>query len=103
MARYCLFGLTSGLIPCPAAVTVMLICIHLKALTLGATMVVSFSAGLVVTLVNVGAGAALSVRHATNHWSGFNNIVRKAPFLSSMLIGIVGLYMGIHGALGIIY
>lgn len=30
-----LFGLTGGLIPCPAAITVLLICIQLKALTLG--------------------------------------------------------------------
>ena len=28
-----LFGLTGGLIPCPAAITVLLICIQLKALT----------------------------------------------------------------------
>ena len=40
-----LFGLTGGLIPCPAAITVLLICIQLKALTLGATLVVSFSLG----------------------------------------------------------
>ena len=40
-----LFGLTGGLIPCPAAITVLLICIQLKALTLGATLVVSFSIG----------------------------------------------------------
>ncbi len=36
-----LFGLTGGLIPCPAAITVLLICIQLKALTLGATLVVT--------------------------------------------------------------
>ncbi len=36
-----LFGLTGGLIPCPAAITVLLICIQLKAFTLGATMVLS--------------------------------------------------------------
>ncbi|STI85124.1 nickel/cobalt efflux protein RcnA [Escherichia coli] len=44
-----LFGLTGGLIPCPAAITVLLICIQLKALTLGATLVVSFSIGLALT------------------------------------------------------
>lgn len=49
-----LFGLTGGLIPCPAAITVLLICIQLKALTLGATLVVSFSLGLALTLVTVG-------------------------------------------------
>ncbi|EFN8054309.1 nickel/cobalt efflux transporter RcnA [Escherichia coli] len=56
-----LFGLTGGLIPCPAAITVLLICIQLKALTLGATLVVSFSIGLALTLVTVGVGAAMAL------------------------------------------
>lgn len=95
-----LFGLTGGLIPCPAAITVLLICIQLKALTLGATMVVCFSIGLALTLVTVGVGAAVSVRQAAKRWSGFNKLARKAPYLSSVLIGLVGVYMGVHGYLG---
>lgn len=96
-----LFGLTGGLIPCPAAITVLLICLQLKALTLGATMVVCFSIGLALTLVTVGVGAAVSVRQAAKRWSGFNKMARKAPYLSSVLIGLVGVYMGVHGYLGI--
>ncbi|WP_347254416.1 nickel/cobalt efflux protein RcnA [Leminorella grimontii] len=96
-----LFGLTGGLIPCPAAVTILLICIQIKALTLGATLVVSFSIGLAITLVAVGVGAAVSVRQAAKRWSGFNTIARRAPYFSSALIGIVGVYMGIHGYLGL--
>lgn len=97
-----LFGLTGGLIPCPAAITVLLICIQLKALTLGATMVLCFSLGLALTLVTVGVGAAISVQQAAKRWSGFNTLARKAPYFSSALIGMVGLYMGIHGYLGIV-
>lgn len=74
-----LFGLTGGLIPCPAAITVLLICIQLKALTLGATLVVSFSMGLALTLVTVGVGAAVSVRQVAKRWSGFNMMARRAP------------------------
>ena len=97
-----LFGLTGGLIPCPAAITVLLICIQLKAFTLGATMVLCFSLGLAITLVTVGVGAAISVQQAAKRWSGFNTLARKAPYFSSALIGMVGLYMGIHGYLGIV-
>lgn len=97
-----LFGLTGGLIPCPAAVTVMLICIQLKALALGATMVISFSIGLALTLVTVGAGAAIGVRHAAKRWSGFNKIARRAPYFSSVLIAVVGVYMAAHGLSGIL-
>ncbi|CAM7587452.1 MAG: nickel/cobalt efflux protein RcnA [Enterobacteriaceae bacterium] len=92
-----LFGLTGGLIPCPAAITVLLICIQLKALTLGATMVVCFSIGLALTLVAVGVGAAVSVQHAAKRWSGFNTLARRAPYFSSVLIALVGIYMGVHG------
>ncbi|PVZ87861.1 nickel/cobalt efflux protein RcnA [Serratia sp. S1B] len=96
-----LFGLTGGLIPCPAAITVLLICIQLKALSLGATLVVSFSIGLALTLVTVGIGAAVGVHQVAKHWGGFNKIAKKAPYFSSALIGSVGIYMAIHGYLGI--
>lgn len=98
-----LFGLTGGLIPCPAAITVLLICIQLKAFTLGATMVLGFSLGLAITLVAVGVGAAVSVHQVAKRWSGFNALARKAPYFSSLLIGLVGLYMGIHGYMGIVH
>lgn len=97
-----LFGLTGGLIPCPAAITVLLICIQLKAFTLGATMVLCFSLGLALTLVTVGVGAAISVQQAAKRWSGLNTLARKAPYFSSALITMVGLYMGIHGYMGIV-
>ena len=96
-----LFGLTGGLIPCPAAITVLLICIQLKALTLGATLVVSFSIGLALTLVTVGVGAAISVQQVAKRWSGFNTLAKRAPYFSSLLIGLVGVYMGVHGFMGI--
>ncbi|HFJ0149053.1 TPA: nickel/cobalt efflux protein RcnA [Escherichia coli] len=96
-----LFGLTGGLIPCPAAITVLLICIQLKALTLGATLVVSFSIGLAFTLVTVGVGAAISVQQVAKRWSGFNTLAKRAPYFSSLLIGLVGVYMGVHGFMGI--
>ncbi|WP_295894655.1 nickel/cobalt efflux protein RcnA [uncultured Vibrio sp.] len=92
-----LFGLTGGLIPCPAAVTVLLICLQLKAMTLGATLVVSFSVGLALTLVAVGVIAAVGMQKATSKWSGLNDIARRAPYLSGILISAVGLYMAMHG------
>ncbi|BDH46025.1 nickel/cobalt efflux system [Salmonella enterica subsp. enterica serovar Choleraesuis] len=92
-----LFGLTGGLIPCPAAITVLLICIQLKALAVGATLVVCFSIGLALTLVTVGVGAAISVRQVAKRWTGFNAIAKKAPYFSSVLIALVGIYMGVHG------
>ena len=96
-----LFGLTGGLIPCPAAITVLLLCLQLKEFTLGFTLVLCFSIGLAITLVTVGAAAALSVRHATKRWSWFSTVARRAPYFSGLLLIRVGLYVGIHGWMGL--
>jgi nickel/cobalt exporter len=92
-----IFGLTGGLIPCPASVTVLLLCLQLRKLTLGATLVLCFSIGLALTLVASGAIAALGVKHASRHFAGFAEFARKAPYLSGTLILLVGLYVGYQG------
>jgi nickel/cobalt exporter len=96
-----LFGLTGGLIPCPAAITVLLLCLQLREFSLGFGLVLCFSIGLAITLVAVGAAAALSVRHANRRWSWFGTVARRAPYLSGVLIILVGLYVGYHGWAGL--
>ena len=91
------FGLTGGLIPCPAAITVLLLCLQLKEVTLGAALVLCFSIGLALTLVAVGSVAALSVRHASQRLAWFGAFARRAPYASGVLIILVGLYVGIQG------
>jgi nickel/cobalt exporter len=88
-----IFGLTGGLIPCPASITVLLLCLQMKAFTLGAALVLCFSIGLAVTMVSVGAIAALSVKHAASRFSGLGEFARKAPYVSGGLITLVGLYV----------
>ena len=96
-----MFGLTGGLIPCPAAITVLLLCLQLKQFSLGVALVTCFSVGLAVTMVTAGVLAALSVRYLSQRWSGFDAIAQRAPYASAVLIILVGLYMGIHGWLGL--
>lgn len=96
-----MFGLTGGLIPCPAAITVLLLCIQLKQLSLGFLLVVCFSVGLAVTMVAAGVIAALSVRHVASRWSGFSTFARRAPYASGVLIVLVGLHTGWLGWQGI--
>jgi nickel/cobalt transporter (NicO) family protein len=92
-----MFGLTGGLVPCPASITVLLICLQLKKVTLGAVLVLCFSIGLATTLVLSGVVAAVSVRHASKRWSGFGELARKAPYFSGAVILLVGLYVGYQG------
>ena len=91
------FGLTGGLIPCPASITVLLLCLQLKKIALGATLVLCFSIGLALTMVASGALAALSVKHVSKRWGGFGEFARKAPYFSGALIVLVGLYVGYQG------
>ena len=88
-----MFGLTGGLIPCPAAITVLLLCLQLKKVSLGAGLVLCFSIGLALTMVASGVIAALSVRHVSKRWSGFGAFARRAPYFSSAVIVLVGLYV----------
>ena len=98
-----MFGLTGGLLPCPAAFTVLIVCMQVKQYTLGFALVAAFSFGLALTMVTVGAVAAWSVNHAEKKFSGFGNLMRKAPYLSCALLLTLASYMawqGWHGLSG---
>ena len=98
-----LFGLTGGLLPCPAAFSVLIVCMQVKQFTLGFALVAAFSFGLALTMVTVGAVAAWSVGHAEKKFSGFGNLMRKAPYLSCALLLTLASYMawqGWHGLAG---
>jgi nickel/cobalt transporter (NicO) family protein len=94
-----MFGLTGGLIPCPASITVLLLCLQLKRVALGATLVLGFSVGLALTMVASGVVAALGVKHLSRRVGEgrMSQLAAKAPYLSGALILLVGLYVGWHG------
>ena len=85
------FGLAGGLIPCPAAITVSILCLHLDRFWLGIGLVGAFSFGLAATLVAVGVAAALGVLHASSRIGWFDAPMRRAPYLSASLIVAIGL------------
>lgn len=96
-AQTVLFGLTGGMIPCPAAITVLILCLHLKKLALGIVLVSAFSIGLAVTLVAVGMATALGLRYAAARTTRLDALFRAAPYASAALIGAVGLLMAWSG------
>ncbi|MEM9436844.1 MAG: nickel/cobalt efflux transporter [Pseudomonadota bacterium] len=88
-----LFGLSGGLIPCPAAITVFLLCVQLGQFALGITLVSAFSLGLAITLVLIGVVAATGIGVVSKRMSSGSWIMEAAPYLSSLLIGAIGLLM----------
>ncbi|MDB6454070.1 nickel/cobalt efflux transporter [Falsirhodobacter sp. 20TX0035] len=97
-----MFGITGGLLPCPAAITILLICLQLREFSLGAVMVLCFSLGLALTLVTVGVVASLGSRKARGRFPWLAKIAGRAPYLSGIVIILVGLYVGWHGVAGIL-
>lgn len=92
-----LFGLTGGLLPCPSAFAVLLVCLQLKEFTLGFAIVLAFSLGLAFTLVSVGTLAALSVKHATERLKWLGPLTRRLPYASCCLLAAIGLLVAIQG------
>lgn len=94
-----LFGFSGGLIPCPAAITVFLLCLHLGQITLGIVLVSAFSLGLAATLVLVGVIAALGLSAVRQRSGRLDAVFSAAPYLSGALICLVGaviLWSGWH-------
>ncbi|MBX7207322.1 MAG: nickel/cobalt efflux transporter RcnA [Verrucomicrobiaceae bacterium] len=96
-----LFGITGGLMPCPAAFTILLVCLQLKKVALGFAIVGAFSFGLALTMVTVGALAAWSVQKAQRRFTGFSELMRKAPYVSCALLVVLALVMAWSGWTGL--
>ncbi|MEM9359351.1 MAG: nickel/cobalt efflux transporter [Pseudomonadota bacterium] len=88
-----LFGLSGGLIPCPAAITVFLLCLHLDRFALGVTLVTAFSIGLALTMVAVGAAAAVGLKALNRRTSRLDQLFKAAPYASSVIIAVIGCVM----------
>ena len=91
------FGITGGLMPCPSALAVLLVCLQLRAYTLGLAMVTAFSLGIAVTMVAVGALAALSLRAAGSRGLSLGRGTEKLPYISAALILILGAVITLRG------
>ncbi|MEM6759014.1 MAG: nickel/cobalt efflux transporter [Pseudomonadota bacterium] len=85
-----LFGLSGGLIPCPAAITVFILCLHLGKIALGVTLVSAFSLGLAATLVAAGVLAAAGLKAVSARTSRLDAIMTAAPWISAALITLIG-------------
>ncbi len=97
-AQVVAFGLSGGLIPCAGAITILLLCLQLQKIALGAVLVLSFSVGLAATLVLSGIVAAIGIGGLRRRWPGFDTLAGRAPYLSGAVTLVIGLYLG-HGVL----
>jgi nickel/cobalt exporter len=93
-------GISGGLLPCPSALVVLLAAISLHRVAFGLLLVVSFSAGLALTITGIGL-AAVVARSAFRRFSFEGRLVRLLPTGSALVILVAGLLMTVHALPGI--
>ena len=92
-----MFELSGGLIPCSAAITVLVLCLQVSQIWLGVGLVFCFSIGLAITLIAAGIIAAVRMHHFSRRWSSFGQPAQRAPYLSSIPMIGLGLYVSWQG------
>ncbi|GII00077.1 hypothetical protein [Planobispora takensis] len=92
-------GVAGGIIPCPEALSVLLLAIGLNRTALGLTMVVAFSAGLAAVLIGLGL-ILVSGRTALRRFRrpGTGPLVVWLPVVSAAVVTVLGLAMALSGA-----
>jgi nickel/cobalt exporter len=97
-AQVVLFGFGSGMVPCSAAVAVLLLCLQQQQILVGIGLVGAFTAGLAGMLVAAGLLAATGLRTAVARSRRLQPLLRRVPLASGLVLAVVGLVM-IDGAL----
>jgi nickel/cobalt transporter (NicO) family protein len=92
-AQVAVFGLSTGLAPCSAALVILITCFRLHQPWLGLGLVAVFSLGLGLTLTSVALFASWGSRAIGARTEGFREIARKAPFLSALVTAAIGIYL----------
>jgi len=87
-------GASGGLVPCESALVLLLGAIALQRTGFGLLLLVSFSAGLAIVLMAIGA-IVLYARNLLPDRPGFasHSIFRYAPVASAVIVTVIGLIM----------
>ena len=83
-------GITGGLVPCPAALVLLLGAISLGRLGFGVVLVVAFSVGLAVVLTGIGL-LMIYARGLFERFSFEARMPRLVPIASALAVSIAGL------------
>ena len=83
-------GITGGIIPCPAALVVLLSAFSLHRIGFGLFLISAFSVGLAAVLVTVGLTMVYTKHVVSSYFKTESSWVRYLPLLSSSLMVILG-------------
>lgn len=83
-------GVSGGLVPCPAALVLLLSAISLGRIGLGMVLVTAFSAGLAIVMSGIGV-LMIYARRLFEHFSFEARVPRLLPVASAGAISLAGL------------
>lgn len=92
-------GITGGMIPCPAALVMLLSAVALQRITFGLLLIVAFSVGLAAVLVSAGL-LLVSARGVVQRWSGKGPWLTYLPFVSPLVITPIGIVIALRSLAG---
>ncbi len=90
LRELCMLGITGGIVPCPAALVVLLSAFSLHRIGFGLFLITAFSLGLAVVLVTVGLTMVYAKRVMSTRVRAGNSALRYLPFLSSAFMVVLG-------------
>jgi ABC-type nickel/cobalt efflux system permease component RcnA len=95
-------GLSAGIIPCPEALSVLLLAIGIDRTALGMAMIVAFSVGLAAVLVGLGL-LLVTAAPALSRVSGGRaaRVTARLPLLSAVVVTVLGAMMTVSGLGGL--
>ncbi len=91
MRELCILGITGGIVPCPAALVVLLSAFSLHRIGFGLFLITAFSAGLAFVLVGAGLIVVYAKRAVSSRFRLENRMVRNLPLLSSAFMIAMGI------------
>jgi nickel/cobalt exporter len=90
LRELCMLGVTGGIVPCPAALVVLLSAFSLHRIGFGLFLITAFSLGLAVVLVTVGLMMVYAKRVMSSRVRRGSAGMRYLPFLSSAFMVVLG-------------
>jgi ABC-type nickel/cobalt efflux system permease component RcnA len=90
LRELCVLGITGGIVPCPAALVVLLSAFSLHRISFGLFLIAAFSVGLASVLVIVGLTMVYAKRLISSRVQTGSSAFRYLPLLSSLFMVALG-------------
>jgi ABC-type nickel/cobalt efflux system permease component RcnA len=91
-------GVSGGIVPCPAAIAILLMAIATGQLMKGLFVVVSFSIGLTVALIGLGLFACRATSLVVRWMGSESKVTATLPTLSALFVSLVGLGLTVRAS-----